>query len=415
MSKKTRIYIAILIGALSLGLATVSFMGGLMIPDQVKPNLEQPGRYNLKRQIEKEKDYNKTLKLYDSISDIEERRLNFSDALILGLLGSFFFAISILSMPLAMALIFKLVKSPPLFEKAIHYESSYEVNQSDIAMAEDPGIYKFHKIDDEFIILSKPKMKKKLIRSVIIWSVITAVTSYAIYDPKSFEEMGIPTTAFLITLVLFLRYKLPAPKLILNRLSGEVKFEGNIVNPGFTADFEKIKPALMYGELLAFSHPIFEYSVLAYGEYGPNAWSFYVQYMDKNQPLPKGNVFDKYREKDYLRRKNESFTAPKYPSYHFICDANSGYINGTPDFKKEFAQFRLSISDAAIAVINHIEKESQDIVEQSKLRLLGIFKDQFVFKYMDEPVLSDLQLFLKKEEVADCYLIHKKTRKVIES
>ncbi len=44
------------------------------------------------------------------------------------------------------------------------------------------------------------------------------------------------------------------------------------------------------------------------------AWSFYVWYMDKNRPLPPGNNFDAYRQKDFERRKAEGFPPPLFKS-----------------------------------------------------------------------------------------------------
>ena len=44
------------------------------------------------------------------------------------------------------------------------------------------------------------------------------------------------------------------------------------------------------------------------------AWSFYVWYMDKNRPLPPGNNFDPYRQKDFERRKAEGFPPPLFKS-----------------------------------------------------------------------------------------------------
>ncbi|QXP54359.1 hypothetical protein H0I25_01085 [Cellulophaga sp. HaHa_2_95] len=44
-------------------------------------------------------------------------------------------------------------------------------------------------------------------------------------------------------------------------------------------------------------------------------WSLYVWYMDKNRPLPPGTAFDEYREKDFERRKRESFPKPLFESY----------------------------------------------------------------------------------------------------
>ena len=36
--------------------------------------------------------------------------------------------------------------------------------------------------------------------------------------------------------------------------------------------------------------------------------------MDKNRPLPPGELFDPYREADFQRRKAEGFPKPLYPS-----------------------------------------------------------------------------------------------------
>ena len=43
--------------------------------------------------------------------------------------------------------------------------------------------------------------------------------------------------------------------------------------------------------------------------------SFFVWYMDKNRPLPPGDAFDEFRERDFQRRKAEGFPPPLYPSY----------------------------------------------------------------------------------------------------
>ncbi|CAA0240653.1 Probable transmembrane hypothetical protein [Tenacibaculum maritimum] len=43
-------------------------------------------------------------------------------------------------------------------------------------------------------------------------------------------------------------------------------------------------------------------------------WSFYVWYMDKNRPLPPGEIFDAYRERDFERRKKLGFPKPLYGS-----------------------------------------------------------------------------------------------------
>jgi len=43
-------------------------------------------------------------------------------------------------------------------------------------------------------------------------------------------------------------------------------------------------------------------------------WSFYIWYLDKNRPLPPGDVLDPYREEDFQRRKAEGFPPPLFCS-----------------------------------------------------------------------------------------------------
>jgi hypothetical protein len=42
--------------------------------------------------------------------------------------------------------------------------------------------------------------------------------------------------------------------------------------------------------------------------------SFITWYMDKNRPLPPGDLFDEFRQQDFERRKNEGFLKPLYSS-----------------------------------------------------------------------------------------------------
>lgn len=60
----------------------------------------------------------------------------------------------------------------------------------------------------------------------------------------------------------------------------------------------------------------------------PQTHSILVWYMDKNRPLPPGELFDPYREKDYERRKAEGFQPPFYP-------ASIDTPENTPEREKE--------------------------------------------------------------------------------
>ena len=44
------------------------------------------------------------------------------------------------------------------------------------------------------------------------------------------------------------------------------------------------------------------------------SWSFILWYMDRNRPLPPGDAFDEFRERDFARRRSEGFPPPLFPS-----------------------------------------------------------------------------------------------------
>ncbi len=56
-------------------------------------------------------------------------------------------------------------------------------------------------------------------------------------------------------------------------------------------------------------------------------WSFILWYMDKNRPLPYDEAFDKFRNKDYQRRKNEGFPAPLIASAIKIEEKGLNFYN----------------------------------------------------------------------------------------
>lgn len=56
--------------------------------------------------------------------------------------------------------------------------------------------------------------------------------------------------------------------------------------------------------------------------------SFILWYMDKNRPLPPGDAFDEFRERDYERRKAEGFPKP-------LCKSSISTPEATPEQRKE--------------------------------------------------------------------------------
>ena len=117
----------------------------------------------------------------------------------------------------------------------------------------------------------------------------------------------------------YIIYNFTHPKkiLILDRLNGIITFPGFLYGKPITMSFEEVLAQIKgrgYGLALLHKNKITFYDVDL--EYEPlRSWSFMVWYMDKNRPLPPGEVFDPYRQKDYERRKKEGFPKPLYQSW----------------------------------------------------------------------------------------------------
>ena len=109
----------------------------------------------------------------------------------------------------------------------------------------------------------------------------------------------------------------PQKILILDRLNGIITFPGFLYGKPITMSFEEVLAQIKgkgYGLALLHKNKITFYDVDL--EYEPlRSWSFMVWYMDKNRPLPPGEIFDPYRQKDYERRKKEGFPKPLYQSW----------------------------------------------------------------------------------------------------
>ena len=117
---------------------------------------------------------------------------------------------------------------------------------------------------------------------------------------------------------------MPKQEAILNRLDGLITFDGFLWQDNITMPFSEVEFCYSTGgEDL---HGAFQLQIMR-----PNKWvtfaipifsgkdcyegmSFITWYMDKNRPLPPGELFDSYREADFQRRKAEGFPKPLYPS-----------------------------------------------------------------------------------------------------
>ena len=126
-------------------------------------------------------------------------------------------------------------------------------------------------------------------------------------------------------------YTVPPKEIILNRQNGTFTFPNWFYGKQCTIPFIETKAVWAssgqisgaVGMRLMVQHPKgpkgADISMHAGGY--ENAWSFMVWYMDKNRPLPPGDAFDPYRDKDFERRKAEGFPPPLFPSRFPIPEA----------------------------------------------------------------------------------------------
>ena len=129
-----------------------------------------------------------------------------------------------------------------------------------------------------------------------------------------------------IAFIFFVIYGLTMPKqeAILNRIDGLITFDGFLWQDNITMPFSEVEFCYSTGgedlqgafqlqimrpnKWVTFAIPIFS------GKECYEGMSFITWYMDKNRPLPPGELFDPYREADFQRRKAEGFPKPLYPS-----------------------------------------------------------------------------------------------------
>ena len=132
---------------------------------------------------------------------------------------------------------------------------------------------------------------------------------------------------FFIALTIFFvvyGFTMPKQEAILNRRDGLVTFDGFFWQNNITMLFSKAEFTFNMGgddwqnnlelEILRPNRWVTAAIPLFTGKDCYEGISFITWYMDKNRPLPPGELFDPYREADFQRRKAEGFPKPLYPS-----------------------------------------------------------------------------------------------------
>ncbi|MDC1162480.1 hypothetical protein OAT18_03480, partial [Tenacibaculum sp.] len=138
------------------------------------------------------------------------------------------------------------------------------------------------------------------------------------------DEFFMILTLLLIIFFSIYGFTMPKKEHILNRQDGLITFTGFFWQKNITMVFNNVEFAYSTGGENGIG--AFQLQIIR-----PNKWqtfatagyvgsecyenmSFITWYMDKNRPLPPGEVFDAFRQVDYELRKAEGFPKPLYPS-----------------------------------------------------------------------------------------------------
>lgn len=263
------------------------------------------------------------------------------------------------------------------------------------------------RVDDEFIIIKYGDRKYPLFLGGF-FTLVSIPFLYNFIFVKGYFEAGDGAVFFgfvpaSIAFVFGIFY--PKRQFIFDRMKGLVTIPGQLYFPAATVPFEKVKPGVG-GTFMGFVHPYTRMVTSITEKYGVDVWSFFVLYMDKNWPLPRGTAFDSFREKDFLRRKSEGFPKPKYPNDIHLTDAAHGYFYGTDAFKAKMKSFKVCFINAYWYVGGYIMDQGDipvDVIKNDNdLILLGIYKDYYVFK-MFAPQNTEYVIL---DEVPDnCFLV----------
>ncbi len=181
-------------------------------------------------------------------------------------------------------------------------------------------------VDDDYLVIDMQHNTVNVILGVFLLSVSILLT--VMYQSDILESFLLPSPLYILSLYMFMLAGRSSSKLLIifDRVRGLVQLPQVAWFPVRLFHFSELKvkafdnnPAMLgtYSSHSALESlflglggvllPIFSRDIVS-------QWSFYVWYMDRNRPLPFGTAFDKYRDRDYERRKLAGFLPPLFPS-----------------------------------------------------------------------------------------------------
>lgn len=124
--------------------------------------------------------------------------------------------------------------------------------------------------------------------------------------------------------LLYYSYKGPVARIVYDRLNGMLELPNTFWGKPYLIPFQEVEAVLGNGDSpsVGLLRPrrhwwdyIFKPPVMVGAKDVNHDLSFILWYMDRNRPLPPGNAFDPYREKDENQRRAEGYPAPLYPAF----------------------------------------------------------------------------------------------------
>lgn len=273
--------------------------------------------------------------------------------------------------------------------------------------------------DDMFIIYEgiASKFMYTLFSVILTFFSATLFILWLDGDFLSFSS-GYLTFLILITLIYFLKIIFrPVQKVVFDRMNGTVTLHGplNGLFPKNTIPFSEVKVGLSYGSMVFQYTKYIHIGIPVWYEYNAETWYMLLQYMDKNYPLPRGNVFDPYREQDFKRRQSEGFPKPKCMSYVWLTDETCGYINASNAVKEKIKKFKkVDVFRAYQTVQEIVFSLSEKLMTQkhSEIALVGIYENNYVFKLFDDYHGEIVEY--TKDMLSDCFLVSGMSKKSAE-
>lgn len=289
-----------------------------------------------------------------------------------------------------------------------------------VLTTEIADFYKVERADDQFLIFTTPSEIRGFLIGIGAAILCTGLFLFCKEIDNPYSEIYWPpfSGAFILAPFILLVSQVFAHKrrFVLDRMNGTVTFPRHLFFPRCTVPFSKVIPGYSKGTMnlafrFCFLHPRTKAAIPVLAEYDSDWWPFYVLYMDKNRPLPQGDVFDAYREKDFLRRKAAGFPKPIYPNTILVTDAYMGYIYGTDEFKQRLSKIKHRIVHYYDRVSWYCQEHGIEIPNDNDLVLIGLWKKQFVFKLF-APENVEYIVIPDNTVLTDCFLCDSETDEV---